>query len=86
MSPRGTVKVKPRLIHEEVRCGDKSLYEGQILTVMDISTVGDGYLVLNKDKSGLGMVHIDDVEWFKPASPDPLQTIFSLVSKLQKNG
>lgn len=85
MSPKGTIKVKPKLLHGGFRCGDDSLYEGQVLTVMDISVSGDGYLALNKDNSGLGDIDKRDTEWFKPAPPDSLQTILSLVSKLQKN-
>ena len=83
MGPKGTVKIKPKIIHGEIRCGDDSLYEGHILTVLDISTSNDGYLVLNKDKTGIGMVHINDTEWFKESPPDFLSTLMPLFERLQ---
>lgn len=70
MKPKGTVKVKSSLSGEGVRCGDDSLYAGHVLQVLDIAVDDSGYLVINKDNSGLGDIPKNDVEWFKPANPD----------------
>lgn len=81
MQSKGQVKVKSALSHAGTICGDASLYTGQILTVLDIAVDGEGYLVLNKDNSGLGDIHKNDVEWFKPALPDPMPFIHKILER-----
>lgn len=78
MQAKGTIKVKPTLTKPGTLCGEISSFAGQVLTVMDIAD--DGYLVMNKDQSGLGDIHKDDVEWFRKATPSPMELVSRIAS------
>ena len=63
---QGIVYVKKEIKYSRNLVGDKSLYEGQFLTVVDIAVDDSGYLVLNSDGSGLGMIEKEDTVDFIP--------------------
>lgn len=81
LKSKGVVKVKNKISGEGVRCGEDSLYIGYELVVVDIAVDGEGYLVLNKEGSGLGDIPKKDTEWFKPAGPDIMELLTNHLRK-----